>query len=117
MSTITPHEKPLRPTHNLRSALEILSKKYTLDIINELLTSQKRFTDIHNAILEMSTRTLTQRLEELERNSLIARHVFKEIPPRVEYSLNPNIRDDMRFLIADMRRLGEKLRSLATPEK
>ncbi|MCU0446427.1 MAG: helix-turn-helix transcriptional regulator [Microscillaceae bacterium] len=46
-----------------------------------------RFGEMQRALPEISKTMLTQELRDLEKNSIIDREIFAEIPPRVEYSL------------------------------
>ena len=68
--------------------LDNLSKKWALVILRELHNNgTKRFNDLLKGMENISPRTLSKRLKELERLGLVARKKFNEIPPRVEYSL------------------------------
>ena len=49
----------------------------------------QRFTALRRVIGEVSRKMLTQTLRGLERNGLVQRTVFAQVPPRVEYSLTP----------------------------
>lgn len=72
---------------HVRRVLSLFGKKYTLQIIRELLLNTKlRFNEIEEK-LGGSPKTITSRLRELESCGLIHREVFNEIPIRVEYSL------------------------------
>jgi DNA-binding HxlR family transcriptional regulator len=68
-------------------AFELLGKKWTGLIINTLLTGPKRFKDITIMIPSMSDRILAERFKELEAAGILERHVFPEIPVRIEYEL------------------------------
>ena len=72
-----------------RSLRELFSSKGTIEILLLLCCQTRgiRFTELHRTIGEMSTRTLATRLKELERNGIVTRHSYNEIPPRVEYRL------------------------------
>jgi len=48
-----------------------------------------RFSDIERAIPGISQRMLTMTLRHLERDGLVTRELFPEVPPRVEYELSP----------------------------
>lgn len=66
----------------------ILSKKWALLIISAIGNNQKlRFNELEKKLGEISPKTLTDRLKELESVNIIKRESFSEIPPRVEYSL------------------------------
>jgi DNA-binding HxlR family transcriptional regulator len=68
-------------------AFELLGKKWTGLIINTLLTGPKRFKDITETIPTMSDRILAERFKELEAAGILERHVFPDIPVRIEYEL------------------------------
>ena len=68
--------------------LSYLSKKWTLLILRELHNNgTKRFNDLIREMKNISSRTLSKRLKELEKLELVSKKRFNEIPPRVEYSL------------------------------
>lgn len=68
-------------------AFELLGKRWTGLIIRTLLSGQKRFTDIAEAIPNMSARMLTERFKELEKEGIVIRKVYPEVPVRIEYEL------------------------------
>jgi len=69
------------------SAVELLGKKWTGKIIHVLLGGPKRFKDIKEQIPEMSDKMLTDRMKELEAVGVVNRHVYPEMPVRIEYEL------------------------------
>ena len=69
--------------------LDIFNDKWKLFIIWNLLSENKRFKDLHESISEITQKTLTVKLKELEANNIIHREVFAEVPPKVVYSLTP----------------------------
>ena len=74
--------------------LETLSKKWTLRLLRSLNdSSKKRFNKLVNELKGISPKTLSERLKELEKYTLISKESFAEIPPRVEYSLTKKGKD------------------------
>lgn len=65
-----------------------------------------RFARLHERIEGISQKMLTQTLRQLERDGLVTRTVFPEVPPRVEYALTEKGRA-LEPLIDDMRSYGE----------
>ena len=71
----------------LEVTLHYLKNKWVVLILRELLGGAKRFGALHRGIDGVSQKVLTQQLREMEKNGLVKRKSFPEIPPRVEYSL------------------------------
>jgi DNA-binding HxlR family transcriptional regulator len=69
------------------SAFEILGKRWTGLIIRALMDGPMRFKDISAMIPELSDRMLTERFKELEQAGIVSRHVYPEMPIRIEYEL------------------------------
>ncbi len=67
--------------------LDIFNDRWKLSIIWHLLEDDKRFKDLHESIPEITQKTLTVKLKELEEKNIINREVFPEVPPKVVYSL------------------------------
>jgi DNA-binding HxlR family transcriptional regulator len=68
-------------------AFELLGKRWTGLIIRSLLDGPKRFKDISEIIPGMSDRMLAERFKELEHSGILTRHVYPDIPVRIEYEL------------------------------
>ena len=66
---------------------EIISGKWTLLIIRDLTTGTKRFSELERSLIGISPKTLSERLSALEREGILHRQTYAEVPPRVEYSL------------------------------
>jgi DNA-binding HxlR family transcriptional regulator len=68
---------------------KLITKRGTLEIIMPLCcsTNPVRYKTFRQAMKGFSTRTLSNRLNELEKNGIVERHSYNEIPPRVEYRL------------------------------
>jgi DNA-binding HxlR family transcriptional regulator len=72
-----------------RAVVDLLSSKWSVDVLYLLASGTRRYTEVFYEVGEISKKTLTQTLRALERDGLIARHVYAEVPPKVEYSLTP----------------------------
>ena len=69
--------------------LDIFNDRWKLAIIWHLLDTELRFKDLHETINEITQKTLTVKLKELEQKNIINREVFAVVPPKVVYSLTP----------------------------
>ncbi|MCM3357589.1 MULTISPECIES: helix-turn-helix domain-containing protein [unclassified Psychrobacillus] len=78
--------KELSLCPRLSKAMELLGKRWTTLIIYQLLDGSKRFNEIESS-LPISGRLLSERLKELEREGIVQRTLFSEVPVRVEYNL------------------------------
>jgi len=67
--------------------LDIFNDRWKLSIIWYLLENDLRFKDLHSKIDEITQKTLTVKLKELEQKNIIHREVFAQVPPKVVYSL------------------------------
>lgn len=71
-----------------REILERIADRWTLLVIQELGQGDTlRFSQLRDRIGCISQKMLTQTLRQLERDGLVARHVYPVVPPRVEYTL------------------------------
>lgn len=71
----------------VRGVLDRISDKWSLMIIGSLNRGPLRFSALQSVIGGISQRMLTLNLRHLERDGLISRTVYAEVPPRVEYEL------------------------------
>ena len=73
-----------------REVLDRVGDKWSLLVIAMLEqrpTARARFSELKRSIPGISQRMLTATLRSLERDGLLTRHVYAEVPPRVEYAL------------------------------
>ncbi len=89
------------------NAFELLGKRWTGLIIRTLLNGQKRFSDISEAIPNMSARMLTERFKELEEEGIIIRKVYPETPVRIEYELTEK-GADLQSVMDEIQKWAEK---------
>lgn len=74
-------------TCGLDAALTVIGGKWKPLILFHLAREARRYGDLRRAIGKVSDKMLIQQLKELEADGIVARLDFKEIPPKVEYSL------------------------------
>ena len=72
-----------------QQAWDVVSGKWKPCIIHVLSQSTLRFNELRRSVPGISQRMLTRQLRELERDGIVARHHYAEIPARVEYELTP----------------------------
>lgn len=89
------------------SAFEMLGKKWTGLIIQTLLSGQKRFSDIEEAIPNLSARMLTERFKELEAQGIVNRYVYPETPVRIEYELTQKGKE-LQGVMVEIQKWAEK---------
>jgi len=84
---------------------EIVSGKWTLLIIRDLTTGTQRFSELERSLEGISPKTLSERLAALEREGVVHRQTYAEVPPKVEYSLTEK-GQALATLIEAMREYG-----------
>jgi DNA-binding HxlR family transcriptional regulator len=78
--------------HTCTAMADILNRigdKWSVMVVGHLSRRTMRFNELRHAIGGISQRMLTLNLRNLERDGLVTRTVYAEIPPRVEYTLTP----------------------------
>ena len=79
-------EKDL-PACPVETTLMLISDRWKVLIIRDLLDGTKRFGEIKKSIGNVSQKVLTANLRSMENSGLLTRKVYAEVPPRVEYTL------------------------------
>ena len=82
-----PEFNVLTATCPSRTSLARIANKWTAMVVSALGNGRLRFSDLRTTVDGISGKVLTDTLRELERDGLVSRHVFAEVPPRVEYEL------------------------------
>jgi len=71
----------------IASAMEIIGSKWTALILRDIAAGPRRFSELEKSVGSINPRTLSQRLDDLERHAIITKQSFGEVPPRTEYTL------------------------------
>lgn len=72
---------------SVEAALDVIGGKWKGVILFHLTAGTHRFGELQRLIPNVTRRMLTLSLRELERDGLVHREVYKQVPPKVEYSL------------------------------
>lgn len=79
-------EKEL-PACPVETTLMLISDRWKVLIIRDLLEGTKRFGELKKTVGNISQKVLTSNLRSMEESGLLSRKVYAEVPPRVEYTL------------------------------
>ncbi len=79
-------EKKL-PACPVETTLMLISDRWKVLIIRDLLDGTRRFGEIKKSVGNISQKVLTSNLRSMEKSGLLTRKVYPEVPPRVEYTL------------------------------
>ncbi len=77
--------KSSQPSCPITPIFELFSSKWKIEILWHLKDKPKRFNELKRHIPGISQKMLTEKLRQLERDGLVNRQHYPEIPPRVEY--------------------------------
>lgn len=75
------------PACPVETTLMLISDRWKVLIIRDLLDGTKRFGELKKSVGNISQKVLTSNLRSMEEDGLLTREVFPEVPPRVEYTL------------------------------
>ncbi|MBB6109255.1 transcriptional regulator, HxlR family [Mucilaginibacter lappiensis] len=89
------------------ATIALIGGRWKTIIIFLLLDHTRRFGEIAARMPSISRKVLTEQLKELESDGLISRKQYKEIPPRVEYSLT-ELGQSLKPILTDMAAWGQE---------
>ena len=92
-------------TCSVSVTLDIFNDRWKLGIIWHLLDGEKRFKELHEIMNEITQKTLTVKLKELEEKNIIHREVYAEVPPKVVYSLT-KAGENLKPVLEEMHKWG-----------
>lgn len=93
------------PACPVETTLLLISDKWKVLILRDLLSGTLRFGELRRSLGSVSQKVLTANLRQMERDGLVHRKVYPEVPPRVEYSLTETGKS-LRPVIEAMRDWG-----------
>lgn len=91
----------------VEATLAVIGGKWKGVILYHLMSGTKRFNEFRRLMPDITQRMLTLQLRELEKDGIIHREIFKEVPPKVEYSLT-EFGQTLEPIIKLMRDWGEQ---------
>ncbi len=102
MGVLTKDELPDCP---VATTVQLIGGKWKLLLLRNLLQRPWRFNELKKSLDGISQKVLTDSLRSLEADGIVARTVFPEVPPRVEYALT-ELGESMRPIIDAMAQWG-----------
>lgn len=96
----------IKPNCPMGATLAVLSGKWKLLILEQLIINTKRFSELQAAIPGITQRMLTKQLRELEDLKIINRKIYPVVPPKVEYSLTM-IGSSLKPLLESLEKWGK----------
>lgn len=90
----------------VEKTLKMIGSKWTMYIIHHLFDAKRRFGQLQKLLDGISTKTLTVRLKELEREKIIHKKIYPVVPLHVEYSLTEKGKS-LKEIFNKMARWGE----------
>jgi len=73
----------------IQRTIALIGDKWKILVLCTLREGTKRFGELQRELQGITPKVLTRQLRDLERDGLVARQVYPQVPPRVEYSLTP----------------------------
>ena len=84
----------------VEATLGLIQGKWKVVILFRLMDKPIRFNELSRLLPNITQRMLTTQLRQLEKDGLIHREVYNEIPPKVEYSLTELVQSLIPILLA-----------------
>ncbi len=89
----------------IEKTIKIIGAKWSILILRDLFDEKKRFGELLSSLEGISPKTLSLRLKEFEKNKIITKKIYKEIPLHVEYELTEKGKS-LHRVINDLRKWG-----------
>src|SRR6266705_5122460 len=102
---------PINDTCEVMTIWEVLGKRWILLILNKLSTKEViRFNELKKILSGISSTVLAERLLELEREGLVTKKIYPEIPPKVEYALTMRAKE-LGVILRELARWASRWKS------
>lgn len=98
------------PACPVETTLTLISDKWKVLILRDLLPGTKRFGELKRSVGTVSQKVLTAQLRQMEDSGLLVRTVYPEVPPRVEYTLT-ELGYSLEPILDAMRTWGEEYKA------
>ena len=106
--------KNIIPACPVEVTLMLISDRWKVLILRDLLSGTKRFGELKKSIGSISQKVLTSNLRSMEEDGLLTRKVYAEVPPRVEYTLT-ELGESLRPILLAMQQWGLEYQKLHKP--
>ena len=103
------------PACPVETTLMLISSKWKVLILRDLLPGMKRFGELKRSVGDVSQKVLTAQLRDMEEQGLVCRKVYAEVPLRVEYSLT-ELGYSLEPVLDAMKNWGEDYKKLQENE-
>lgn len=105
---LTKDELPVCP---VATTVQLIGNKWKLLIIRNLLVRPWRFNELQKSLEGISQKVLTDSLRSMEKDGIVTRTVYPEVPPRVEYALS-ELGKSMRPILDSMEQWGSRYQEI-----
>lgn len=102
-------EKQL-PACPVETTLSLIGDKWKVLILRDLMPGTKRFGELKRSVGNVTQKVLTAQLRDMEKNGLVIRKVYAEVPPKVEYSLT-DLGKSLKPILDSMWNWGESYKA------
>ena len=103
------------PACPVETTLTLISDKWKVLIIRDLLSGTRRFGELKRSVGGVSQKVLTSQLRQMEESGLLTRTVYPEVPPRVEYTLT-ELGQSLRPVLDALKNWGEEYKAKMSGE-
>lgn len=103
------------PACPVETTLLLISDRWKALILRDLMDGTRRFGELQRSIGGVSQKVLTANLRAMERDGLLTRKVYAEVPPRVEYTLT-ELGCSLRPVLEAMRQWGRHYQALCAAQ-